>query len=187
MAKRGLTVKQELFVQEYLEHGNASQAYRVAYPTSKKWKDSSVWRQAKYTIDLPNVLARVNSIKEAAARKIAKKYEVTQERLTKEYARIAFLDFSIFFDNQGQLIPIQEMSADAKASLAGLETVIVGGGDQVDYIKKIKTYDKLKALGDLAKHLGFFKEDNEQGKEKVVIYNNIELPQEMQNLIPLKR
>ena len=89
MAKRGLTDKQELFVQEYLEHGNASQAYRVAYPTSKKWKDSSVWRQAKYTIDLPNVLARINFIKDAAARKIAQKYEVTQERLTKEYARIS--------------------------------------------------------------------------------------------------
>lgn len=77
--------------------------------------------------------------------------------MTKEYARISFLDFSIFFDDQGQLLSIQEMSTDAKASLAGLETVMAGAGDQVDYIKKIKTYDKLKALRDLAKHLGFLK------------------------------
>jgi hypothetical protein len=98
----------------------------------------------------PSISLRIQSIKEAAARKIAKKYEITLERLTKEYARIAFLDFSIFFDDDGRLLSIQEMSADAKASLAGLETVMVGTGDQVDYIKKIKTYDKLKALGDLA-------------------------------------
>ncbi len=187
MAKRGLTVKQELFVQEYLRCDNAAEAYRIAYPGSEKWTVNALNVNAHRNLHKPNISLRIKSIKEAAARKIAKKYEITLERLTKEYARIAFLDFSIFFDNQGQLIPIQEMSADAKASLAGLETVIVGGGDQVDYIKKIKTYDKLKALGDLAKHLGFFKEDNEQGKEKVVIYNNIELPQEMQNLIPLKR
>ncbi len=109
-----------------------------------------------------------------------------QDNLERAQGLIGF-SFGLHFDNQGQLLPIKEMSADAKASLAGLETVMVGTGDQVDYIKKIKTYDKLKALGDLAKHLGFFKEDNEQGKEKVVIYNNIELPQEMQNLIPLKR
>jgi hypothetical protein len=31
------------------------------------------------------------------------------------------------------------MSADAKASLAGLETVMVGGGNQVDYIKQIES------------------------------------------------
>jgi hypothetical protein len=36
-------------------------------------------------------------------------------------------------------IPTSEMSADAKASLAGLETVMVGGGNQVDYIKQIES------------------------------------------------
>jgi len=46
---------------------------------------------------------------------------------------------------------------------------MVGSGNQVDYVKKIKTYDKLKALGDLGKHLGFFKEDNSQQNLPVVI------------------
>jgi hypothetical protein len=50
--------------------------------------------------------------------------------------------------------------------------VAVRGGNQVDYIKKIKTYDKLKALGDLAKHLGVFKEYNDQKGLNVVILHD---------------
>jgi hypothetical protein len=39
-------------------------------------------------------------------------------------------------------------------------------------VKNIKTYDKLKALGDLGKHLGFFKEDNNQQSLPVVILHD---------------
>ena len=49
------------------------------------------------------------------------------------------------------------ISDDATATLAGLETVTTGSGGQVEYLKKIRTHDKLKALRDLAKHLGFLK------------------------------
>lgn len=59
-------------------------------------------------------------------------------------------------------LPVDKLSDDAAAVLAGLETVMVGAGDGVDSIKKIKTYDKLKALDALSKHLGFFQEHNSQ-------------------------
>ena len=100
---------------------------------------------------------------------MAKRAEIDQDKLTEEYARIVFLDFRIFFDNQGKLIPVSELSENAAAALAGLETVITGSGDQVEYLKKIRTHDKLKALRDLGKHLGFFKEDNNQQNLPVVI------------------
>jgi len=50
--------------------------------------------------------------------------------------------------------------------------VITGSGDQVEYLKKIRTHDKLKALRDLAKHLGFFKEDNNQQNLQLVIVHD---------------
>lgn len=81
-------------------------------------------------------------------------------------------DFRIFFDKKGNLIPVHDLSDDAAAALAGLETMMVGSGDQVDYVKKIKTYDKLKALADLGRHLGFFKEDNDQHSLPVVIVHD---------------
>ena len=100
---------------------------------------------------------------------MAKRAQIDQDMLTEEYARIAFLDYRLFFDDQGQLIPVSELNDDAAAALAGLETVMVGSRGQVDYVKKIKTYDKMKALGDLGKYLEFFKEDNSQQSLPVVI------------------
>jgi len=44
--------------------------------------------------------------------------------------------------------------------------------DRLDSVKKIKSYNKLKALGDLGKHLGFFKEDNSQQSLPVVILHD---------------
>ena len=38
-----LTPKQEAFCRAYVETGNASEAYRQAYPTSLTWTDAGVW------------------------------------------------------------------------------------------------------------------------------------------------
>lgn len=171
MSKKQLTAKQLKFIEVYLETDNKSEAYRVAYPNSKNYKEETIWNAAYKTYNLSHVKARIDQIKEEAQNKMRQKYEVTHDRLTREYSRLAFLDFRIFFDDAGQIIPLHEMSDDAAASLAGIESIMVGAGDMVDYIKKIKTYDKIKALGDLAKHLGFFKEDNEQGLPEVVLHD----------------
>ncbi len=133
-------------------------------------------------MDNGKIAASINAIKEEIQKKIARKYEVTFERLTKEYARVSFLDMRIFFKSDGELIPIHELSSDAAAALAGFEIVTTGAEGGIEYVKKIKTYDKLKALGDLGKHLGFFKEDNDQKKiSSIVINRNIIDPKEDDN------
>ncbi len=167
MASINLTPKQQKFVQEYIITGSASKAYKLAYNTSNM-KPTTINRKAKECLDHGKITARIKQIRSA----MAKRAEIDQDRLTVEYARIAFLDYRIFFDDQGQLIPVSELNDDAAAALAGFETVMTGSGDQVDYVKKIKTYDKLKALGDLGKHLGFFKEDNNQQNLPVVIVHD---------------
>ncbi len=57
-----LTVKQEKFCQAYVETGNASEAYRVAYATGKM-KTESVNRKAKELLDNGKITARVNALK----------------------------------------------------------------------------------------------------------------------------
>ena len=131
-------------------------------------KPTTINRKAKECLDHGKISATITQLRSA----MAKRAEIDQDMLTEEYARIAFLDFRIFFDDLGQLIPVSELSDDAAAALAGLETVITGSGDQVEYLKKIRTHDKLKALRDLAKHLGFFKEDNSQHNLPVVIVHD---------------
>ena len=54
-----LTLKQEAFCLAYVETGNASEAYRTAYPTSLTWTDGAVWTEASVTLDIPKVALRI--------------------------------------------------------------------------------------------------------------------------------
>lgn len=59
-----LTEKQEAFCREYiLNGGNSSEAYRKAYPTSVKWKDSAVHVEASKLLNNTKVLLRVEELK----------------------------------------------------------------------------------------------------------------------------
>ena len=161
--KNNLPPKQQRFVLEYLIDLNATQAaLRAGYAKTTAEKQASR-------------LLGIVGVQEAISQRqadLATKLEITTERVAKEYAILAFLDYRIFFDGLGQLIPINELSGDAAAALASIETVMIGSGDDVDFVKKIRTYDKLKALGDLAKHLGFFREDNDQhGVHTVIVHD----------------
>ena len=53
-----LTPKQELFVQEIITGLSQRQAYRKAFPSSKKWKDSAVDSAASRLFQNNKVLAR---------------------------------------------------------------------------------------------------------------------------------
>lgn len=87
--------------------------------------------------------------------------EISQERILREYARIAFCDMRRFYDAEGRLLPIGELDDDAVAALSYVETTEKKErtGEVTVYTQKVKTYDKYKALEDLAKYLGLFKQD----------------------------
>lgn len=58
-----LTPKQEAFCLAYIETGNASEAYRVAYDASKM-KPSTINRNAKALLDDSKIAARVQEIRQ---------------------------------------------------------------------------------------------------------------------------
>lgn len=59
-----LTPKQETFARKFVEHGNASKAFREAYDS--KGSDSTVATQASRTLALPIVAAYVAELRAAA-------------------------------------------------------------------------------------------------------------------------
>lgn len=77
-----LTPKQEKFCQEFKKCGNASEAYRLAYDTSKM-KPESVWRKAKELLDNVKVSARIKELQD----KIEKKNILTSQQLQEELTR----------------------------------------------------------------------------------------------------
>jgi len=160
-----LTPKQKRFVQEYLIDLNGKQAaIRAGY--SKNTAES----QASTLLRNPKVQTAVIKGK----KRIADKLEVTAERVIAEYAKLAFLDPSVFFTEDGDLLPIQDMPKDAVAAIGGFEVVTMikrGKTDDEtsdpDYLKKVKLIDKKGALDSLSRHLGLFEADNKQQKDDI--------------------
>lgn len=63
---RPLTPKQEKFCRNYVEIGNASEAYRLAYNCAKM-KQSAIWVEAARLLDNPKVTLRIAELKEEYA------------------------------------------------------------------------------------------------------------------------
>ena len=73
---RMLTPKQERFVQELIKGKSQRDAYRIAYPSSKKWKDNSVDREASVMIKKPKVSQRYEELRQKTEEKVT--YDAAQ-------------------------------------------------------------------------------------------------------------
>jgi phage terminase small subunit len=80
-----LSKKQEHFCQEYVKDSNATRSYKIAYPTSLKWKDSAVWSQASRLLKNSKVSARITSLK----KELSNKKLWTREKSVKILSNIA--------------------------------------------------------------------------------------------------
>ncbi|MEJ8752621.1 hypothetical protein WKS98_08345 [Lagierella sp. ICN-221743] len=58
-----LTDRQEIYVQELLNGKSQRQAYRIAYPKSKKWKDSTIDSRASKLFKDDKVFTRYSELK----------------------------------------------------------------------------------------------------------------------------
>jgi len=75
-----LTAKQEAFCLAYVETGNASEAYRMAYEVGENTKPETIWRRSSELTTSGKVAARVAELKAMATERLM----VTLESLTAE-------------------------------------------------------------------------------------------------------
>ena len=78
-----------------------------------------------------------------------------------ELARCAFVDPRKFFDEQGNLLPINQVDDETAAAIAEfviLKENLVAGDGKNDTVFKVKWASKLHALELLAKRFGLLKE-----------------------------
>lgn len=150
-AKKDLTPKQALFVDEYLRDMNATQAARRAGYSAKTAETQG-----------PRLLGnvRVQQAISAARERLAKKFEITRERVMLEYARLAFADPRNFFNDDGTLKRVPDLDDDAAAALAGFEVMeeFEGSGKdrfQIGVTSKVKWADKKGALDSISKIMGW--------------------------------
>lgn len=150
-----LTPKQIRFVDEYMVDFNATQAaIRAGYKA-----------KTAHVIGAENL--RKPKIAEEIARRqkdLQKRTEVSQDRVVKELARIAFANIADYLHVETQtrtkddgtevtyqtvmFNETQELSADQRAALAVVKQSVNGF--------ELKLHDKIKALELLGRHIGMF-------------------------------
>lgn len=145
---KGLTAKQQRFIEEYLIDLNAKQAaIRAGYaPRSAEVVGTQVLRNPKVSREVAKAIAERS-----------RRTGITQDRVLRELARIAFFNASDVMDlNSGEIK--QDAMRDDTAVIAGVRTKTIPSKNGKIVEREIKTYDKLRALELLGKHLGMFDE-----------------------------
>lgn len=148
----GLTQQQEVYAHGLARGMRQSPAYRVAYPTSRTWKQATVHQEACRLAANPKVSARVEALQAAAAEQAV----MDRRRILDEVNRIATFDPRSLYDDDGTIKQPHELDATAAAAVAGV--VLAEDGKVASY----KLVDKNVATANAMRHLGLFKADNTQ-------------------------
>jgi hypothetical protein len=149
-----LTPKQQLFCDEYLIDLNATRAaLRAGYSASTALNGQLMG------------IPKIKLYLQQRAQETAQKVQVTHEMVLRELCKIAFGNMGNYFDADGRMKPMDQLSDDEKAALWS-----VSGGDS-DSAMKVRMYNKMAALDKIAKHLKFY-EVAQQQPEKVYVYLN---------------
>lgn len=150
-----LTIKQEKFVNKYLECGNASEAYRYAYDCSKM-SDETVCNSAYKLLQNGEITARLDYLKN----NLAEAAGISALKVIREHQKIAFSDATRVRNGWMSLKDFESLTDDEKACIKSIETkqtkrVTVNGDEIIDEQVKITCYDKQKALDSIVNMLGY--------------------------------
>lgn len=155
MSDEKLSAREKRFCEEYIiDLIGGEAAIRAGY--SEKTADQQASRMLR-KVKIKNYIAELMKERE-------KRTEITQDRVLKELARIAFFDIRKLYNDDGSLKRPDELDDDAASVLSGIDVVEMAGGLNVDgeggishipmFTKKAKVFDKNSALTLAMRHLG---------------------------------
>lgn len=159
-----LSLKQELFIEEYLVDLNATQAaIRAGYSTRSAAEIGSE------NLTKPNIRARIDQ----AMAERSKRTGVNQERVIEELAKIAFLNAAEVVDTDTARL-LHTASEEDTAAIVSVKVKQSSfeNGDSIE--REIKFADKLKALELLGKHMGMFRDKMDIAMEGPVVIAGVD-------------
>jgi len=151
--------RRHLFVEAYIANGgNATEAAKTAGYSAK-----TAGQQG-------HMLLKDVEVSRALAdrqQKLAAKFEITTEAVLRNLAQAIHFDPRKLVNEDGSAKAIQELDDDTAMALSGFEVTeeFIGRGEDRElsgYTKKFKWLDKNTARDQAMKHLGMFREDNDQ-------------------------
>ena len=160
-----LKPRERISIKEYIKtkHGTKS-AIKAGY--SKR----SARTTAAELLAKPNI----SELVEKGLKNLEEKIELSAEKVLRELTLIAFANVTKCFDEKGRLRPLHELSENQQKILSSVETeeeFLRYSGKKVKcgYVRKIKTYDKVRALEMLAKHFKLLTEIQEINNNDVQV------------------
>lgn len=146
----GLTLKESLFVDAYMACNNATEAAKRA-----GYSERSAYSTAATLLRKPRVMKELDKRREA----LAKKHQVTAERVLEEMAAIAFSapeHYQRAADGTITLAPGAPPTAMRAVQPVKWKTTV--GERGVELVSEYRLWDKNRALHDLGAYLGLFKD-----------------------------
>lgn len=140
-----LTKKQKTFIDEYLIDLNATQAAIRAGYSPDTAKDIGCENLAK-----PNIRTCIDQ----AMAERSKRTGVSQDRVIRELARIAFVNAPDMIDTKTATLK-EDATEDDTAAIQSVKVKQMSGDTEM-IEREIKLADKIKALELLGKHLGMY-------------------------------
>jgi phage terminase small subunit len=151
-ADRPLTGRQAKFA-ELVASGKCAQveAYREAYPASKKWKPEIAVQAASRLVSHSNVSTTIERLRRAAA--AAAKLDATE--VLAEVRKLAHSDIGNLMHADGRVKLPHELDAATRAAVKKFKIDELG---RIEY----EFWDKGAALDKAMKNLGLYEKDNSQ-------------------------
>jgi len=179
-----LTELQQAFVSEYLIDMNITQAaIRAGY--SAPGASVNGWALLRK----PKIVQAIKEQIDARVKRLNKRFkelQISQDRILREIAIIAFSDPRGLFNSDGTLKPVDEWTREQAGAIQSIKVTELFDGEgknkvQIGHLKEIKFWDKTKALELAAKHLGML-QTKLQIKEEKNITLTLELKQTIEQL-----
>ena len=166
-----LTMKQELFAIELSKGKSQREAYYIAYPKSKKWKnEAAADTQASILAKNSKVLERINQLKATIVNKWEKKALLEVSDILNFHANVIQSDIKDYLSFKTIDTPIVEMEEGKIKSVKTVSQigVRIKDSDEVDgkLIKKVSVnnkgdfsfelYDKSDSVKEMARIMGLY-------------------------------
>lgn len=148
--KHGITVKQRIFIQEYLIDGNGARAAKEAGYKHPVVMAARLMNPKHF----PFVAAEVERLMEERNAKC----KVKHEQVIEELARVAFVNPKRLLDADGNVIQLKDLPEEVAAAISEMNMRVIEtedeSGKRVEVKTTVKFHDKLNALRQLTQVLG---------------------------------
>lgn len=164
----GLTAKREKFVQELIKNKSQREAFRIAYPRSRSWKDENVDSSASNLLKNHKVAARYNELQSKVLAEAEKKCIITATEILEELSRIATADIKDFLEFKTVKTVVDTDKETGEPIIDYAPVVNTKDSSQIDgrVIQEVsinsrgvftfKLHDKMAALDKLGKYFKLF-------------------------------